>query len=73
MQILIVLVGCGKSAGDIDSRACEGSHAQIALSYRQTEMARAFHRIREEEVPGGSFVHDKSGRKYELLQRNESY
>jgi Flp pilus assembly protein TadD len=75
--VALLLVGCGKTdpvaekaSGYIDSRACESCHAQIANTYRETGMARAFHKIGEDEVPGGAFVHDKSGRKYEFLKRD---
>lgn len=76
MLLAVLLVGCGtteptntRAAGYIDSRACEGCHAQIALSYRQTGMARAFHKIDADEVPGGSFVHQASGRSYQFSTR----
>ena len=75
--LALLMVGCGKTdpvaekaSGYIDSRACESCHAQIANTYRETGMARAFHKIGEDEVPSGAFVHDKSGRKYEFLKRD---
>lgn len=73
----LLLAGCGAkdtaqpvSSGYIDSRACAGCHAQIALSYAQTGMARAFHPIRPDEVPTAKFTHEKSGRSYQFLTRD---
>lgn len=58
-------------AGYVNPRTCEGCHAQIALSYRQTGMARAFHKIELEEVPTTSFTHAKSNLTYQFLKRDD--
>lgn len=58
-------------AGYVNPRTCEGCHAGIAASYRETGMARAFHKIDSEEVPGQTFTHDKSGRTYQFVKRED--
>lgn len=76
LVLAFLLCGCGSKdtaqqaqSGYIDSRACAGCHAQIALSYAETGMARAFHPITPDEVPTASFTHDKSGRRYQFSTR----
>jgi Flp pilus assembly protein TadD len=78
LALAIFLVGCGKTeapvaaeAGYVDSRLCESCHAGIANTYRETGMARAFHRIELEDVPTTGYVHAKSGRKYEFVKRDD--
>lgn len=68
------MMSCGKNEpelaeGYVNPRTCEGCHASIALSYRETGMARAFHRITPEEVPAGEFRHEKSGLRYRFVMR----
>ncbi len=74
LVVILVFSACSRTepeqaSGYIDSRACAGCHPQIANSYRETGMARAFHKIQPEEVPTASYTHDKSGRTYSFLTR----
>ncbi len=77
--LVLLLISCSSqpdpsttsaNAAYVHPRTCEGCHAQIALTYRQTGMARAFHKITPDEVPTSSYTHDKSGLTYQFLTRD---
>lgn len=70
--LALVLASCSKQeeSAYVNPRTCEGCHAQIALSYRQTGMAQAFHKISPDEVPTSSYTHPKSGFTYTFLQKD---
>lgn len=61
----------------VDPAACAGCHAEIAASYAETGMARAFRAATPEEMahlgPHTTFDHSKSGRRYEIIQRDGAY
>ena len=67
-------------AGDpdyIDNATCSGCHAEIAATYADTGMARAFYRADRESMshlPADTrFEHKKSGRSYRIDERDGSY
>jgi tetratricopeptide (TPR) repeat protein len=78
LVLALLLTGCTTSsdtpnaaAGYVNPRTCEGCHAQIALSYRETGMARGFHKIDIEEVPRTSFTHEKSNLNYQFRTKDD--
>jgi len=79
LVLAIFLTGCSTSsdtpnaaAGYVNPRTCEGCHATIAASYRETGMARAFHKIDIlDEVPTTSYTHPKSNLTYTFLKRDD--
>ncbi len=67
-------------AGDanyVDNATCAGCHADIAASYAETGMARAFGRADAESMAhlptNAAFDHKKSGRSYQIEKRDGAY
>ncbi|MCG8651990.1 MAG: hypothetical protein MI861_19270, partial [Pirellulales bacterium] len=67
-------------AGDpdyIDNAACAGCHEEIAATYAETGMARAFYRADHESMAhlpaDARYDHEKSGRSYRIEERDGAY
>lgn len=72
--VLLLLTSCAsqpqpENSAYVHPKTCEGCHQQIALSYRQTGMARAFHKITPDEVPTSGYTHPKSAFTYQFSSR----
>ena len=63
--------------GYVDGATCAGCHAEIAATYEQTGMGRAFYRASAENMAhlGGDveFTHEKSNRRYAIQARDGKY
>ncbi len=63
--------------GYIDNAVCAGCHAEIAASYAETGMARAFYQANDESMAhlpaDPSYSHAKSGRSYRIDRRDGAY
>ena len=61
----------------VDPATCSGCHAEIAASYAETGMARAFYAATPEAMEHlgarTTFDHRKSGRSYEIVHRDDGY
>ncbi|MDA0206434.1 MAG: hypothetical protein O3A53_06820 [Acidobacteria bacterium] len=88
--VLLALLGCspalsqqpesvlgGDESAYVDAAACAGCHAEIAASYAQTGMARAFDAATPESMAhlgaDTTFNHDKTGHSYQISQRDGAY
>ena len=68
-----IRVTVGAAPGYLPDHACALCHAEIAASYREVAMSRAFHPPRPEddtEVLGAVFVHEPSARRYEMRRED---
>ena len=72
--VLVFVFACGRKpaaapSAYADPRTCAACHQEIAASYKQTGMARAFHKATAADAPETPFVHKLSGRKYQFQKR----
>ncbi len=67
----------GGHEGFVDPATCAGCHAEIAASFAETGMGRAFYSATPEAMAhlgsDTTFNHDKSGRSYEILERDGAF
>ncbi|MEM7356641.1 MAG: tetratricopeptide repeat protein [Acidobacteriota bacterium] len=67
----------GAAPGYVDDRLCASCHTDLFNAYQEVAMAKAFHRPTPEKViedfANSRFLHEKSGRYYEMSQRGERY
>ena len=64
-------------SGYVDAATCAGCHAEIAASYAETGMARSFAAATQSNMAhlgaGTTFTHGKTGRHYQIFQRDGAY
>lgn len=64
-------------SGYVDAATCSGCHAEIAAGYADTGMARSFAAATPAAMAhlngGTTFTHDKTGRRYEIFQRDGAF
>lgn len=67
----------GGHEGFVDPATCSGCHAEIAATFAETGMGRAFYAATPEAMQhlgsNTTFEHDKSGRNYEIFERDGVY
>src|SRR5262245_49456090 len=64
--------------GYVDSGVCAGCHKEIAASYRQTAMSRAFYRatperMSEDFATASSYYHKASNERYTMIRRGDQF
>lgn len=72
---IVLLAACGRKPAPTqsayaDPRTCAACHQEIANTYKQTGMARAFHKATPADAPDTPFLHKLSGRNYQFQKRD---
>ncbi len=68
----------GADDGYVDAAACASCHREIAATYSQTGMGRAFYRVRPEKMVedfanANTYFHAPSGDHYTMVRRGDQY